>query len=188
MTQEGLTNPSLRVFYVSKEETNCPLIIEMIKIGKNLKERGILKDNNSATISMKYGKRILINSNVKDFSKIQKEEVIEIVDYNPLNNHLLVIGPGEPKVETTLHWMIHHARDEVNIVIQINDKKLLDRKKDEEMISTEKTPMPSIEFIKSCLKQLRDSQEIFIKEKGVVFAGKSVKDVNDLIEKIEDLK
>jgi len=183
MKRGEVFNLALQVFYVSREETNCPLVIEMIKLGKNLKEKGILTDKTSATISMKYGKRILINSDVKDFSKIQKEELIEIVDYNPLNNNLLVIGPVDPKIETTLHWMIHRARDEVTVVIQINDEKILDKLKDEEMISTKKTPMYSLEFIKQSLKQLRDRPKIFIKNTGVIFVGKNVKDVIDLIGK-----
>ena len=184
MKEGGLTNLALQVFYVSKEETNCPLVIEIIKIGKKLKEQGILTDKTSATISMKYGKRILINSDTKDFSMIRKEELIEVVDYNPLNNNLLVIGSADPKIETTLHWMIHHARDEVNIVIQINDEKILEKIKEKDMISTEKTPIHSIEFIKQSLKQLRDKPEIFIKEKGAIFVGKNVKDVTALIEKM----
>jgi len=188
MKRGEVFNLALQVFYVSREETNCPLVIEIIKIGKKLKEQGILTNKTSATISMKYGKRILINSNVKDFLKIQKEELIEVVDYNPLSNNLLVIGSADPKIETTLHWMIHHARNEVNVVIQINDEKILEKIKEENMVSTEKTPIHSIEFIKQSLKQLRDRTEIFIKEKGAVFVGKNVKDVADLIEKIEGLK
>ena len=56
--------------------------------------------------------------------------------------------------------------------------------KEKNMISTEKTPIYSIEFIKQSLKQLRDKPEIFIKEKGAIFVGKNVKDVTDLIEKL----
>lgn len=189
MNQGGLTNLALQVFYVSKEETNCPLVIEMIKLGINLKENGILNDNTSATISLKYGKRVLITSNIKDFSKIQKEELIELVDYNPLNNNLLIIGPADPKVETTLHWMVHHARDEVNVIVQINDKRLLEKIKDKETISTEKTPIYTIEFIKQALKQLREETRIFIKDTGVIFVGKNIKDVSNMIAKeFEDLK
>lgn len=186
MKEGGLTNLALQVFYVSREETNCPLTLEMIKTGKNLKEKEILTDKNSATISMKYGKRILINSKVKDFSKIQKEELMEVVDYNPLNNNLLVIGPKDPKVETTLHWMIHHARDEVNVIVQINDKKLLENTEEKEMLSAEKTPLYNIEFIKQALKKLREDKKIFIKDKGAIYVGKNSKDVTKMIE--EDLK
>jgi len=186
MNRGGLTNLSLQVFYVSKEETNCPLVLEMIKTAKNLKEKEILTDKNSATISMKYGKRILINSEVEDFSNIKKEELMEIVDYNPLNNNLLVIGPKDPKVETTLHWMIHHARDEVNVVVQINDKNLLENTEEKEMLSTEKTPIYNIEFIKESLKKLRENKRIFIKDLGAIYVGKSAKDISKMIE--EDLK
>ena len=189
MKEGGLTNLALQVFYVSREETTCPLLIEMIKTGKNLKEKEILSEGNSATISMKYGKRILINSDVEDFSRIQKEELLEVVDYNPLNNNLLLIGPSDPKVETTLHWMIHHARDEVNVVVQINDKKLLKNIKDNVMLSSEKTPIHNIEFIKQALKKLRDDKKIFIKDTGVIYVGENSRDVADrIIQDFGDLK
>jgi len=186
MKEGGLTNLALQVFYVSREETNCPLLIEMIKTGKNLKEKEILTDKNSATISMKYGKRILINSNVEDFSKLKKEELIEVVDYNPLNNNLLIIGPSDPKTETTLHWMIHHARNEVNVVVQINDKKLLEKINENKMLSIEKSPIHNINFIKQALKKLRNEKKIFIKDTGIIYVGKSPKEITKMIE--EDLK
>jgi hypothetical protein len=176
-----LSDLTLQVFYVSKEETSCPLIIEIIKIARNLKEKEVLNDDNSATISMKYGKRILITSNVKDFTNIQRKEMIEVVDYNPLSNNILLIGQADPKIETPLHWMIHQARNEVNLVVQVNDKKFVKSIKDKDMVSTEKVPMHGIEFIKQSLKQLRNKSKILIKDIGVIYVGKKINDVTSLI-------
>ena len=54
------------------------------------------------------------------------------------------------------------------------------------MLSVEKIPIHNIEFIKQALKELRDKKKIFIKDMGVIYVGKSTKDIYNMIE--EDLK
>jgi hypothetical protein len=182
-------NISFQTFYVSKEETNSPLLIEIIKIGKKLKESGFLTEEISATISIGYGKRILINSEVEDFSKIKKEEIIEIVDYDPIKNNLLLIGPVEPRLETPVHWMIHHAREEINAVVEIHDSGFAEKLNKKIPVIDDKYPISSIEHIKEVLRGLRDSKNIVIKNQSVLFIGANLTKIEELIFKTyEDLK
>jgi len=174
-------NISFQTFYVSKEETNSPLLIEIIKIGKKLKESGLLKEDTSATISLGYGKRILINSEVEDFSKIKKEEIIEIVDYDPIKNNLLIIGPAEPKVETPVHWMIQHAREEITATIEIHDSGFAEKLNKTMPIVDDKYPISSVEHIKEILRGLRDSKKIVVKNESVLFIGTNLAEVEELI-------
>lgn len=182
-------NISFQSFYISREETNSPLLIDFIKTGKKLKEKGILPDNTSATISLGFGKRILINSDVEDFSNIKKEELIEIADYDPIKNILLVIGPMEPKIETPIHWMIHRAREEVNSIVQINNSILAEKLINKLPIVDDKYPIGTIENIKEILKSLRDNNKIIIGSNRILFVGNRLRDVEDIIFKtFEGLK
>jgi len=180
--------PGVQTFYVSKEETNCPLITEFIKISKKLKDLGVL-ENATATISFSYGKRILINGNVKDFGNIKREELLEIADYDPIKKIMLILGPIEPKVETPVHWMVHHARNDVNTAIQINGENIVEKFGNKIPRTKKEYPPGTLEQAKEVLKILRDSKKLVIKNQGVLFVANTVKEAEDLIIKTyEELK
>ena len=182
MKKEKIESLPIQVFFSSKEETNCPLVVDLLKIAKNLKQKNILKKDTDATISFTYGKRILINSFVQDYSKIKKEELIEIVDYDPIKNNLLVIGKADQKIETTLHFMIHHARKEIKIVVQIKDKKLLEKTKNITVLD-DRLPINSIDFIKEVLKTFRDNKILGIKNNGILIISKNQEEFEEILKK-----
>ena len=182
--------PSLgfRTFYVSKEETSCPLSIEIIKIGKKMKEADLLK-NSTMVVSLSYGKRMLINSEIIDFDEIQLDELLEIVDFDPIKNNLLVIGKSEPKTETPVHWMIHHAREDVNVIVQINGEEILQKTGDKLKKTDENTPIGTLNQAKEILKFLRDEKKLEINNHGVMFVGRTMDEIEKLIfETFEGMK
>jgi ribulose-5-phosphate 4-epimerase/fuculose-1-phosphate aldolase len=180
MNNNKNTNQNFQIFYISKEITNCPLIIEIIKISKKLREKDIIKKDNDAVFSLGFGKRIIINGLVKDFSDIKRDELLEIVDFDPIKNNLLLIGPAKPKIETSLHWMIHHARDDINFIAQIKNTDLIKELKDVEI--TDKYPIGSLDNTKEVLKALRTNKKIIIKNNGLLVVGRNTEDVEKQIQ------
>jgi len=180
MNDKITISQKLQSFYVSKEETNCPLIIEIIKISKKLKEKSILKKDSDAIFSLGFGKRMIINGIVKDFSNIKREELLEVVDFDPIKNNLLLIGSAEPRIETALHWMIHHARDDVNFVVQIKKTDLINKIKDIDV--TDKYPIGSIENTKEVLKALSTNKKVAIKNNGLLIVGRNTADIEKQIQ------
>jgi len=174
--------PSLgfRTFYVSKEVTSCPLSIEIIKIGKKMKEAELLK-NSTMIASLSYGKRMLINSEIIDFDEIQLDELLEIVDFDPIKNNLLVIGKSEPKTETPVHWIIHHARDDVNVIVQVNGEEILQRIGGKLKKTDENTPLGTLDQAKEMLSILRDEKKLEISNHGAMFVGRTMDEVEKLI-------
>jgi hypothetical protein len=172
-----------QVFYSSREETNCPLITDMLKISRKINEKESLKDKKDVIISFTYGKRMIINGLVGDYPNIKRTELLEIVDYDPIKNNLLVMGSTEPLIETSIHFMIHHARKEIKVVAQINKEDILKIIKNEIPILEKKFPINSFEFIKQILKELKDNKIIGIKNDVVLFVGKDVKEIEEMIDK-----
>jgi len=169
-----------QTFYVSKENSNCPLIADALRIEKKLKERNYP----NAVVSQRFGKRVLINS-INDGRGEDKDNFLEIVDYDPIKKVLLAMGPKEAKLETPLHWFIHHARNEIHAAVQINDVELSNRLK--KTPKTEKEySIVTIEQIKEVLKHLRNSKKVVIKNQGVLFVGSDINEVEKLI--LEEIK
>ena len=188
MFDKNLSISSFQTFYISKEESNCPLISEIIRIGKKLKEYQMIENPDKTIMSLSYGKRLLINANSTNFVELKQKDFLEIVDYNPVKKVLLTMGPKEPCIDTSVHWLIHHSRNEVNAVIQLYD--LRAKKLDKKLPVTDKEyPPGTLEQAKEVLRCLRDSKIVIIKNQGVIFVGSSVKEVEELLLKtLEELK
>jgi hypothetical protein len=188
MFDKNLTISSFQTFYISKEESNCPLISEIVRIGKKLKAFDIIENPDKTIMSLSYGKRLLINAYKTNFVELKQKDFLEIVDFDPVKNVLLTMGPKEPCIDTSVHWLIHHSRNEVNAVIQVYDIKV--KKLDKKLPVTDKEyPTGTLEQAKEVLRCLRNSKIVIIKNQGVMFVGSSAKEVEDLLLKtLEDLK
>jgi len=162
------------------------LIPELIRISKKLKEKKMLSDDSSLIISFKYGNRILINGSVEDYSIIKHEELFEVADYDPVKNVLMIIGPAEPRLETSVHYMIHHARSEVNAVIQINNSNIFEKIKEKYPIADDKYPVGTLNYIKEVLKKLYDSKIIILKNQGILIVGETYKKVEESANKLTE--
>jgi len=189
MIRENLPDFNFQTFYVSKEESNCSLISEIIKTSKKFFELDFFKNIEHIIFSLRYIKRILINADKSNFKSFKQEDFLEIVDYDPLKKVILLIGPKEPRIETPIHWLIHNSREEINAVIQINDKNLAE-KIEKKLPTTEKDyPSGTLEQAKEILRILRYSKIVVIKNQGILFVGNNTKEVEDLIIKtFEELK
>ena len=70
MIEHKIPDFSFQTFYASREVSNCPLISEIIRVIKRFEKINLLNDNIDISISMKYGKRVLINAKNIDLFKI----------------------------------------------------------------------------------------------------------------------
>jgi hypothetical protein len=182
MNEQMLPSPALRTLFVSREMSNCPLISEMIALGKTLQDLG-LTDNETAIMSLDYGKRLLINAKNADVKTITQQDIVEIVDYDPLKNIMMVIGAKDPTVETPVHWIVQKARQDINVLLQINSVPLFERFQ-KSFPTTEKDTKPaSLERAKEILTILRKGKIILIKHEGLVVAGINIKEVRDSLQK-----
>ena len=149
MRNNWLPNLNLQTFFISRENINSPLIIEIIRIIKKLKDLESSKNITSLVISLGFGKRIIINAENTDFRNINKDDFVEIVDYDPVKSTILIIGRKEPHVETPVHWIIHNARNDINAIIQFYDERIFEKKNKTKIITTdEEKPSGTFELAK----------------------------------------
>jgi ribulose-5-phosphate 4-epimerase/fuculose-1-phosphate aldolase len=181
MIERNLPLFNFQTFYLSKEESNCPLIYEIIRVGKKLKDLNLKDKVREITISLRYGKRILINAKENSFEDLKKGDILEIVDYDPIKKIILTIGQKSPKIDTPVHWILHQARDDINAIIQIDYNKLDQKFYNILPITENETKAGTLEQAKEILKQLRNSKRIIIRNQGLIFAGKSIKGLEETI-------
>jgi len=182
-------NLQFQTFYVSKEESNCPLIAKAIEIGKEFEKKGFSINFNEIIISFKYGKRVLINADKTNIKELKREDFLEIIDYDPLKKVMLLMGSKKPNIDSSTHWLIHHARSEINVVVQINDEKL-SKKLENKILKTDfEYKSGTLEFAKEILKMLRDHKKIIIKDKGILFVESNINRLKEeALKTLEELK
>jgi hypothetical protein len=180
MTERILPAPALHTLFVSRETSNCPLLSDMVTLGQSLQEVG-LTDKDTGILSLDYGKRLLINVKNADLKKLTQQDIVEIVDYDPLKNIMMVIGLNDPTLETPVHWIIQKARHDVNAVLQINSTSLFERFQNKLPTTENDTQPGTLERAKEILRTLRNGKTILIKNEGIVFVGINGKEIHDAL-------
>ena len=180
MVKEKPLNIPFQTFFISREVSRCPLISDIIKIGKNINSLG-LENPTDSVISLSYGKRILINASGVNLTNLSSQDILEIVDYDPIKNVVLAMGKQNPVVDTPVHWIIHHAREDVNVVVQLNGEKIIKQFSENSPITENKYPSGTVELAKEVLKTIKQSKKIVIRDIGCLFVGISLSEIENLI-------
>ncbi len=182
MNEKILPSPALQTLFVSREVSNCPLISEMIKLGQSLQQFGVA-DKDVGIVSLNYGKRMLINAKNVDTKQMNQQDVVEIVDYDPLKNIMMVIGSKDPCLEAPVHWIIQKARHDINALLQINSPVLFEKLHGIHPATEKETPPGTLERAKEILRTLRKEKTILIKNEGVFMAGINLKEIQEALVK-----
>lgn len=187
MIEERQLSNDFQTFFVSKETCISPMLVDIIQLGSKIGET--ILEEFECSISLSYGKRLLINSRDIDIKKVKQQDIIEIVDYDPIKNIVLAIGKNYPSIETPFHWIIQNARHDVNAVVKISNKKLYQKCSNQFPVIEKFKSYNIIDKAKVILKTLQKSKNICIKDEGILLVGLQLKEIEDLLMIIfEDLK
>ncbi|MDX1799110.1 MAG: hypothetical protein R3255_10715 [Candidatus Lokiarchaeia archaeon] len=180
MINIDILNNESQIFYLSRESCKSPIISDFIRITKKLEELNLDYLVEKIVISIKNGKRMIINGLGQEYQNINYNDIIEIVDYDPIKNTILVLGKTKPLPETTLHWIIQNARDDINAIIQINvNEKQINKLPNLPKTNT-KYSTYSLEFAKEILPLLRNNNIIIINNQTILFVDRSLNEVEKL--------
>jgi hypothetical protein len=183
MDERILPSPVQQIIFVSRETSNCPLIAQMIQLGHTLGGLN-LSDSDVGIASLDYGKRLLINGKNTDIKKMNRQDVVEIVDYDPLKNIIMVIGTKDPCIETPVHWIIQKARHDINVLLQINSRSLVDRLKGTLPTTRKETNAGTLEQAKELLRTFREGRTILLRNQAVVCAGINIQEIETALQKM----
>lgn len=153
-----------------------------MKICQFAKEK--LNDESSLFLpSAVFGKRIIIPASFNEFQKIDQDDFVELIDYNPVTNTLLYLGPKIPSNEVAVHWIVHHAKKEIQVIIQI--KNISDLNKIKQKIT--KTSIDendnALDKAKKWLKTLQKN-EIFLCDDVLIVTASSIKKLEQNLKKM----
>jgi len=185
MIERNIAPVLFQTFFVSREISVSPMIVDIIRLGKKIEELSLKETE--CNISLSYGKRLLINARDVNVEHMKQQDIIEIVDYDPIKNIVLAIGKKYPCIETPVHWIIQKAIYDLHAVVEIRSKKLYETCCNYIPV-VKKMPCGTIDRAKAVLKTLQNEKSICIQEEGILLTGLYLKEIEDsLIKIIEEL-
>ncbi|MCJ2534301.1 MAG: hypothetical protein LN364_03590, partial [Candidatus Thermoplasmatota archaeon] len=78
MIERNIAPVLFQTFFVSRESSVSPMIVDIIKLGKKFEELSLKEAE--CNISLSYGKRLLINARDVDVKHMKQQDIVEIVD------------------------------------------------------------------------------------------------------------
>jgi len=168
-----------QTFVITRETSNCPLIPEMSRLGSRCRDLGVA-DPDRVLISYDYGRRLLVTAEHADAKNLRQEDIVEIVEYNPLKDIMMIIGPKDPCTDAPVQWMIQKARHDINITLQVNNPGLNDALPDTVPKVPDPLPTQTIEKAKVLLRALQKSPVIGTPT-GILIIGVNAKVIEQLL-------
>ncbi len=190
MTQPLPNSPyTPHTFFVSRQHSTIPLTDKMTNFISYLSNLTIPADTN-ITLSAQYGKRMLITQDHINPKTINRDDIIEIVDYDPIKKITMAIGKTNPTLHTPVHWLIHNALTDIHVILQLDNADYLEQYTDQCPMTDNKAPPGTIDAAKEILPKLRDHTIILVQDQGILIVGINLdtikKQVTQLFKKEEE--
>ena len=167
---------------LSQEESNNPLIPSLIRLGKLIKE-SYADSGHDVTLAAGYGKRMIITKRNLDIAHIERTDILEVVDVDPVKKTILFFGPMNPPMIAPLLFMIPYAKKEVQFLISfsVNEEKV----KENVFDSLKHIPCKTtfLEMLSEVLKTLQQDTSMMIDEKVVIMTAESLQQMEKTLER-----
>jgi hypothetical protein len=175
MSPHPLPPDQLQIFFASHELPSNPLVNEIIKAGKTIAEKTD-GDQTQGIISLGFGKRIIATAHSTNFSSIEQDHLIEIVDYDAYKQILLIMGKKEPIPAIAINWMLHHAKQEIRAIVLIENIKKITLNTNIQTIDTQ-PQSPILNQVKTLLNALQKETILQLDNQGILITGRTISDI-----------
>lgn len=172
----------VNIYPLSKEESNCPLIPMLLEICQIAKEELNCPDSLFLPSAV-FGKRVVIPASFTKVEKLHQDDVVELIDYNPVSNTLLYLGPNVPSNDVAVHWIVHHAKKEIQVMIQIKNIPYKNEIKQRLSQLTTDEKESALEKAKKWLKTLQKT-DVFLCNDHLIVTATSIKAIKQTINKL----
>ena len=176
---------SFHQYCLSPEESNNICIPYIIQLGKTIKAK--LKNYCiDSCIAVQYGKRLIITKKDVTVDFIQRTDINEIIDVDPVKNTIMFFGPSTLHTLSPLLFMICYAKEDIHYIIALRMK---EKALKEDMfialphVEKEKT---FLDLLKSLLMQLQSCDKIIVDESILILTAKTKEQMEKIIENVSD--
>lgn len=139
------------------------------------KFRDMIKVPGLRSVSTRTGNGFFINTAFFDINNFNRDYIIEVIDFDPVRNNMMVIGNEPPAADAALHWFIYRGLPWINGVIKIENSEILGGFQNSSIPTI--APLGGVLDTNSALEILRKAKSADItvfESSGVLVIGKTL--------------
>ena len=144
-----------------------------------------LKLNKISSASLRTGSGFLINSENISSGENELDNIVEVIDFDPVRNNMMVIGNKPAANGTVLHWFIYRGLPEINAIIILEDQEILERFNTGAFSKlVYKDGIMNVDLAIKVLKFVKESNITLLFGSiinGIILVGKTMNDTYDLL-------
>jgi hypothetical protein len=171
--------------YIQRGKQFSRLAKEAVNVIEKFRDDLNLKHIKSATI--RTGSGFLINTQSYNIKDINRDNFIEIIDFDPVRNNMMVIGTEPPADDASIHWFVYRGLPEVNGIIVIDDLDIFNKFEAGSFATvTNDDEILHLDLALEILKCVKDSEISLIDIrgfKGIIIREKTISGAYNLFKK-----
>jgi hypothetical protein len=158
-----------RTVFSSEEPSTFPGVPDLAACGKRFHARG-LAEANAGTLAMRYGGRMVIAAGGSTLGALDRDQFVEVVDYDPINHVVVAIGQMEPSSETPMCWMAMRHRPEIHALVHVHAPAPPEGATipSDLAVTEHEAPYGTLALAESLLRGLRDAPNVYLADHGYV--------------------
>jgi hypothetical protein len=139
------------------------------------------------SISLRTGTGFIINTDNIGTSEDTPDELVEVIDYDPVRNNMMVIGNEPPVLDAIVHWFIYRGFQNINHILILNEPKIIEKYRQKEHVEfVYEDNLISVDLAMRILKQVKESKIVILSGSvvsGLILCGDTL---DEVLKKIND--
>ncbi len=164
--------------FMGKKTPEDTRTAEIMGWGAKLHRMGLLPaeaGGHAGNLSFRNSKGFVITSGGVNKGRLTPRNFVQVLACNMDTKHVEVEGELEPSSEAMAHYLIYRERADVNAIVHVHDKIVMEHANKLDLRSTKKVhPYGTVELANEIGKALGHERYIVVKGHGVISLGKSV--------------
>jgi ribulose-5-phosphate 4-epimerase/fuculose-1-phosphate aldolase len=138
-------------------------------------------------VSSRTGSGFMINTSFFELDNFNRDNVVEVVDFDPVRNNMMVIGNDPPAPEAALHWFIYRGFPDTYGIINVDNPEILNQFQQGAFPNIDlSNGILNLDLALKILQEVKNSNITLLSGMGVLVVGTTVNDAMDLFD--ENLK
>jgi hypothetical protein len=168
---------SPNVQFISRAKQLTPRSKDVVAVAVSLKDDLKIKGNHS--ISTRTGNGFLINTGYFESKDFNRDNIVEVIDFDPVRNNMMVIGNDPPAFDSAYQWFIYRGLPWINGVINIDNLDIIEQFSKKYPIVDMYKKISNTDLALTILKTAKSSKICILKNQSVLVVGNTLKEAYD---------
>lgn len=159
--------------FIKQAKLLSPRANELVLISEELRDRLHIKG--LISLSTRTGSGFFINTANFEPKNFNRDNIVEVIDFDPVRNNMMVIGNEPPANDAAFHWFIYRGFPNVFGILCINESELFDHfQTDQKPVLNVDDEIMDTNFALKILRSVKDSKIILLNDQTIIIVDETL--------------